>query len=160
MGERGRGQGAGDVRREIAHVQLPRLGDDDGIRESIAGAGDKGALEVERLDEVALDELGEGRAGDLFGRVGQDLEGHVGVAGGVVRDGEGIALHEELEGFCGRSVVVGGIGGRGRGCTFASARPETDGAAPDDFRVLELADAGDGAAEVDGREVVHGVCGG
>lgn len=99
------GEGRGDVRREIAHVELPRLGDDDGIRESIAGARDKGALEVEGLDEVALDELGEGRAGDLFGRVRQDLEGHVGVAGRVVRDGEGVAVHEELEGFWGGGRV-------------------------------------------------------
>jgi hypothetical protein len=60
-------------------------------------------------------------------------------------------------------VEGGGGGDRGGGRevrTLASAWLEADGAAPDNFRVLELADAGDGAAEVDSREIVHGVWGG
>jgi len=48
---------------------------------------DKGAAQVERLDELLADEGGEGCSRDVFDCVGQDLEGHVGVVGRV----EGLA---------------------------------------------------------------------
>ena len=95
----GRRSGGGGIRRFVAKVIVPP-GGDGCVGGEIAGVGQVRALQVQGLDELGLDELGEGGSGDVFDGIWQQLEGHVGVVGGIEGGAERKHRQHALQRLC------------------------------------------------------------